>query len=537
MAKTLFEFDSVAFAVATFRFSLEQVTPHMPGYILHVLFGRFFLLFTSDHNQAFVFLSGTLSVLSVLCIWRAGAWLRGERLGVIAACLWMTTPMFWFYGEVATAYIHEAFFASLLLYLGIRRLKDDKNEKLLYYIAVVLSLAAAARQSSFLFFLPAVIYIFRSSHWNRRTFVNAIVLFIAVTACWVSILMIESAGLSSYLGALKGESIYRSQSFLFGNPLKEHLAVIGKVMFYLVVGSIPFIAIGVWSLLRFPSDTIAFCKENFNKRSTRLVLLVGLPGLAFYLLIYFMKAGYLLNVLPTLCLVAAVLLDQTAIWLAKATKLKEGNRMLFTSKLITKNSIALVGGVSLLNIVWFLLPLPGKDTAISDDLYTRESIVGSSEAKYAVSASGLEYILNKAFAYSTSYGVSSADKINSLAIDIINNERKYGNVVVLDSWWVRFSYYYMSDILSYNIRSLGGDTLTGIYKQSGFVLSRDVAKTEVLPKNSRALILIRRDHPDLTMLKQQVSLTTLSDDSSLGIYRVNDSVFTLRWKDRTFTNE
>jgi hypothetical protein len=133
MAKTLFEFDSVAFAVATFRFSLEQVTPHMPGYILHVLFGRFFLLFTSDHNQAFVFLSGTLSVLSVLCIWRAGAWLRGERLGVIAACLWMTTPMFWFYGEVATAYIHEAFFASLLLYLGIRRLKDDKNEKLLYY--------------------------------------------------------------------------------------------------------------------------------------------------------------------------------------------------------------------------------------------------------------------------------------------------------------------------------------------------------------------------------------------------------------------
>src|SRR6187549_993555 len=91
MAKTLFEFDSVAFAVATFRFSLEQVTPHMPGYILHVLLGKLFLLFTSGHNQAFVLLSVALSVASVLLIWRAGAWLRGERLGVIAACLWITT--------------------------------------------------------------------------------------------------------------------------------------------------------------------------------------------------------------------------------------------------------------------------------------------------------------------------------------------------------------------------------------------------------------------------------------------------------------
>ena len=195
MAKTLFEFDSVAFAVATFRFSLEQVTPHMPGYILHVLLGRFFLLFTSDHNQTFVLLSVALSVASVLLIWRAGAWLRGERLGIIAACLWITTPLFWFYGEVATVYIHEAFFASLLLYLGIRRLRESKNEKLLYFIVMTLSLASAARQSSFLLFLPAVIYLFRATCWSWRSLITAGTLFLVVTATWITILLSESGGL------------------------------------------------------------------------------------------------------------------------------------------------------------------------------------------------------------------------------------------------------------------------------------------------------------------------------------------------------
>ena len=53
----LYEFDSVDFAVATFRFSLEQVTPHFPGYILHILFAKFLLLFITDVNLAFVWIS------------------------------------------------------------------------------------------------------------------------------------------------------------------------------------------------------------------------------------------------------------------------------------------------------------------------------------------------------------------------------------------------------------------------------------------------------------------------------------------------
>lgn len=537
MAKTLFEFDSVAFAVATFRFSLEQVTPHMPGYILHVVLGRFFLLFTPDHNTAFVLLSILMSVLSVLCIWRAGAWLRGERLGVIAAFIWMTTPMFWFYSVVATSYIHEAFFASLLLYLGLRRLKDARNEKLLYYIVITLSLAAAARQSSFLLFLPAVIYIFRSSCWSWKTLFVSVGLFIAVTACWVLILFSESGGSSSYFAALKGESIYRSQSVLFGNTIQEHLTIIGKLIFYLLIGSVPFIILGFWTFMRFPAVLITLYKTSMSKRSARFVLLIALPALIFYALVYFMKAGYILNILPSLCLVSSVLLDQLAIWYAETKRMHSQDSILFTSILITKRTIVFVCCITLVNGIWFVIPLPGKDTTITNDLYTKESILGSAETKYALSRNGVEYLLNKAFAYSSLFGIRSIDEVNSLAIDIINKEKKYASVVILDSWWVRFSYYYMPDVLTYNIRSIGGDTLSGIYKQYEFVLTRNVSKTEVLPKNSRVLILIRDDHPDFQLLLKQVSLVSLSRNSTLGLYRIEDTTFTLHWKDYTFTNE
>ena len=66
------------------RYNLEQVTPHMPGYILHVLIGRGLYYLIGDLNRAFVWESVLLSIGSVLAMWRAGAWLRGERLGVVA---------------------------------------------------------------------------------------------------------------------------------------------------------------------------------------------------------------------------------------------------------------------------------------------------------------------------------------------------------------------------------------------------------------------------------------------------------------------
>src|SRR5690349_6358439 len=159
MARYLEEFDSVDFAIGTFRFDLAQFTPHPPGYILHVLAGKFFTNFAPDINAAFIWLAILLSIGSVLFMWRVGARLRGERVGLIVAVLWLFAPMFWYFGEVATCYPHEAFFTSALLYLGIRLLRSERRSTLWYWVAVVFSLAIGARQSTLIFFLPAGLYL------------------------------------------------------------------------------------------------------------------------------------------------------------------------------------------------------------------------------------------------------------------------------------------------------------------------------------------------------------------------------------------
>ena len=141
ISRMLYEFDSIDFAVATFRFSLQQVTPHFPGYILHILFAKLLLNFTSDLNLAFVWISILLSIGSVLFLWRAAAALRGERVGLIAGVLWLFTPILWFHGEVATAYVYEAFFAAGFLYLGFKLLRHPEKQWIAYALFIALSVA------------------------------------------------------------------------------------------------------------------------------------------------------------------------------------------------------------------------------------------------------------------------------------------------------------------------------------------------------------------------------------------------------------
>jgi hypothetical protein len=210
--KMLFEFDSIDFAVALVRFDLSQVTPHMPGYIIHILFGRLIYALLNNPHRAFLAVSILLSIGSVLALWRAAYHLRGERVALITALLWISAPMFWFYGEVETVYPHEAFFASVILWLGISLYRNRESAWRAIGLFVALSLATGARQSSLLFFVPAVIYIMIVSKQSARVWMLAVASFTVVTTGWTLELFHEAGGFAAYLKFAQAEHIYRSQS-------------------------------------------------------------------------------------------------------------------------------------------------------------------------------------------------------------------------------------------------------------------------------------------------------------------------------------
>jgi hypothetical protein len=534
ISKMLYEFDSIDFAVATFRYSLEQVTPHFPGYILHIFFAKALLLFFTDANLAFVWISILLSIGSVLFLWRAAASLRGERVGVIAAVLLLITPIFWFYGEVATAYLYEAFFASIFLYLGIRLLKEPQKKWLLYFLFMTLSLATGARQSSIIFFAPCLIYLIWKTRQPLKTWVMGLFLFLIVTISWLLILFSYSGGIHEYFAQEEMQTVYRSQSIIFGNSLHSHLAVIAKVLLYLFIASLPFIIVFVISLIRYFNRTINFIKNHFSKPTSYFTILVALPALLFYIGIYFMKAGYLLNILPSITIATAVLLDQMTIWRAEKIKRASHNKLLLTRPVITFGAIGNVLMVVVFDLIIFLTPFPWTCSDYFNDAFTRDSFNAGITLPKDSGNRGV--ILNKFSSFTNLSGIKKIDLLHREVLDSLKKENPE-SLVLLDTWWHRWGYYYLPEATIYDVRDFELNDSLWIGRSQNYTRKVVEERTIHIPSDKKVLLLLREDHPSFANIASQVHLQRIDLPQYLDIYRVTDNHFSFKWKNVLFIKE
>ena len=535
-SRTFFEFDSINFAVAIFRFDLREVTPQMPGYILHVLFGRFISSFGIGVNQAYIILSVLLSVCAVLFLWRAAAALRGERVAVIAALLWLTTPLFWFHGVVNAIYAEEAFYASVLLYLGLKWLRNDRPswEVVVYFIAF--SLAVGARQTSLLFFLPATIFLIWKRRPSKKIFGLAMVCFVVITGTWVSELLREAGGLTTYLALAKSESNFRTQSILFGNSWHSQFDMMGKVLFYFVL------ALGSSWLMVITIDvayarrSIIFIRQHIRNPKALFVFLIALVPFLFYLLVFFMKAAYLLNVAPSAILVRAVLVDQFAIWLAEHEKRQSSDPLKLTRPIITRNVSIITSILVILNILWFLVPWPGSEQSRYNNEDTRNSFIHGALYRAGHSRDRWLTIANRALEYTNVSGITAVDSLNNMTLRTLEaNNANNPDQAIIATWWSRWTYLLLPRALTYDVEV--------DYKRPGAIavgcaqeFHRMNIYDSVIRISSKrpVLLLMRQDRPDFKQVSQQVHLERLPMPEYLDIYRILDSSFVLKWGDRTF---
>jgi Protein of unknown function (DUF2723) len=555
-AKTFFEFDSINFAVATFRFDLGQVTPQMPGYILHVLFGRLLYLVTGDLNQAYLWVSILLSIGAVLFLWRAAAALRGERVAIIAAVLWLTTPLFWFHGCVNAIYAEEAFFTSLLLYLGLRiitnyklpRMTDPEritNSRMISHSSFVIlyliafSLAGAARPTSLLFFLPATIFLIWKRTPSRRLLLTAITCFILVTGIWVSELLRESGGISAYWSYLVSENNFKTQSIFFGNSWQSQLDTIEKVAFYLPIslGAVSLALIVI--VISFPRRVVGFVRMYVWNKKSQFVALIAFPALLFYAFIFFMKAGYLLNIVPCAILVVAVLLDQAAIWLAEGQKRRLNDKNILTRPIITRNAVVFTAIVVFLNSMWFLIPWPGTDQKLYDNEDTRNSFIHGAMHRYEHSDSRLLTLANRALEYTNISGIKAVDSLNTMTLNaLLSQGGNDSGQIILASWWYRWCYLLLPHTVTYDLE-LNPTHPDSLCVGRAHEMERVNLYDSVIRFHSSnpVLLLLRHDRPDFEQVARQVHLERLPLPEYLDIYKVLDSTFTLRCGNRTFISE
>lgn len=299
-SRFLYHWDSVNFALGLEHFDIYQHQPHPPGYFLYVMTGRLVRLLVGDANASLVWLSIVATGVAAAAIFWLGHSLWDRRAGIAAALLLLTSPLFWFHGEVALSYMVEAAFVVLvaLLCYGHLRGTDDR----VWLSALVLGVAGGFRPNTMVFLLPLwVVSVWR---YRWRKVLVAVGVLGGVCLAWMVPMVVLTGGVERYREALRaaGEIVAGESSFSGVRQLAVNGFRLGMFTLYaLGVGIVPLVVESVRAL---------FSLRRLCRRSEKTLLFFWwlAPSLLFYALIHVRQPGHTFTFMPALLLLLGGLL-------------------------------------------------------------------------------------------------------------------------------------------------------------------------------------------------------------------------------------
>lgn len=326
-SRYLYHWDSINFAFALERFDISQGQPHAPGYLLYVLLGHVAVWLTGDPQRGYVLLAMLGSALAAVALYDLGRRMWDARVGGIAALLLLSSPLYWFYGEVALPHALDALVVIISALLSWRTWYGERRTALL--LACWLGLAGGFRPQTLVFLFPlAVIACFRLPlRWQA----GAVVILGMTVLAWLVPLFGLSGGMENYFHVLSGYAgdFNKTTSVFEGAGWAGIIHNVDKLFRYTVwgwaLGIIPAMA-GIWFLRRPLQASVRNWRFWF-------LLLWAAPGLGYYLLIHMGQQGLIFVYLPILMLLSAraatALIDHWRWGAALVTISIVGNVLLF----------------------------------------------------------------------------------------------------------------------------------------------------------------------------------------------------------------
>lgn len=298
-ATYLVNWDAVNFAFGVEAFDLEHHQPHPPGYVGYVLLGRIVRWIVGDPVIALTAISVLSGALATMWMYILGRRIVNDRAALIAALLFGTSPLVWYYSGVALTYIVEVALALPFVWLALEA-RSRRSFRLLVGATVLLTLMGALRQTSLVLFLPVWLYAWLP--FPRSARMKTAGLLAAGTLVWLVPLLVISGGPLAYLRlSMELAQLTGGVTWLgAGAGMLQNLAIV-------ITGLI--IGLHV-SLVAIP---LAIARRGDPRREPlrhrRLLLTWVLPPLAVYLLIHSGQLGYVLILLPVGIYWAANVLD------------------------------------------------------------------------------------------------------------------------------------------------------------------------------------------------------------------------------------
>lgn len=304
VGQVLYHWDSINFALGLQHFDVAAGQPHVPGYILYVLLGQLINSWVNNPQLTLTGISVVGSGLAVMALYGLGRTMFNRSIGLLAAFLLASSPLYWFYGEIALPHSLDAFVIVGAVWL-LYRIKQGQVA-LAVPAAIWLGLAGGFRPQTEVFLAPLALYACWGLGWRRA--LVAVMVLAVVNLAWVVPLIWSTGGLARYLEVTNQFylAFNATTSIVNGGGLWGLSRNLIKLTLYTLYGwglaLIPVLALVVLKAKRLTFQTLSSTLKD--SRFWFLALWIG-PTLAYYMFIHMGQQGLVFVFLPALLLLSA----------------------------------------------------------------------------------------------------------------------------------------------------------------------------------------------------------------------------------------
>ncbi|MGA9192869.1 MAG: glycosyltransferase family 39 protein [Anaerolineales bacterium] len=310
LSRYFYQWDSINFSLALDKFDVAAGQPQVPGYILYVVIGRLARGLLGNAHWGLVSISLVASVLAVMVLLRLGTEMFDRRVGVIASVLLATSPLFWFYGELALPHALDEFVVLIAVWWLFKLVQGEVQWAV--PAAVWLALAGGLRPQTEAFLFPLAIY--AAVRLPRKQLIVSLGVLVLANFLWLAPLTALSGGISRYLtvAAAYAQSFNQTSSVLDGAGWAGLSRNVTKLFLYTAYG---LAGAGLVAALAAFQASVARptawppLRKLASREQLRLLVLWAAPSIAYYVLIHMGQQGLVFVFLPALLLIVSRLLD------------------------------------------------------------------------------------------------------------------------------------------------------------------------------------------------------------------------------------